>query len=356
MEGLGKERHDMGESFPMTGGNGYYSYFKNSDVQRTAVEMAKSMILRWIIEHLDLEEASFSLFTIADLGCASGPNTFIAVDNIVQGVINKYKSKSYSNLPEFQVYFNDHTANDFNTLFANLPSDLGYFAAGVPGSFHGRLFPKSSLNFVYSSSALQWLSRTPKELSELNSSTCNKGRIHYANASNEVGKAYSAQYAKDMECFLAARAEEIAPGGLMAMIIPSRPDGTLPSQCALSHVFSLVESSIIDMVNEGIVSKDQLDLFNLPLYSPSEEELRALVEKNGYFSFAEFETHEFSMPLPSAEFIRAALENLIRNSFGSEITEQIFDRYSAKFAEISRDTAAHCSSIGFIFLLKRRRI
>lgn len=273
MEGLGKERHDMGESFPMTGGNGYYSYFKNSDVQvlllslltrkfahmsnacdflmqRTAVEMAKSMILRWIIEHLDLEEASSSLFTIADLGCASGPNTFIAVDNIVQGVINKYKSKSYSNLPEFQVYFNDHTANDFNTLFANLPSDLGYFAAGVPGSFHGRLFPKSSLNFVYSSSALQWLSRTPKELSELNSSTCNKGRIHYANASNEVGEAYSAQYAKDMECFLAARAEEIAPGGLMAMIIPSRPDGTLPSQCALSHVFSLVESSIIDMVNE----------------------------------------------------------------------------------------------------------
>lgn len=273
MEGLGKERHDMGESFPMTGGNGDYSYFKNSDVQvlllslltrkfahmsnacdflmqRTAVEMAKSMILRWIIEHLDLEEASSSLFTIADLGCASGPNTFIAVDNIVQGVINKYKSKSYSNLPEFQVYFNDHTANDFNTLFANLPSDLGYFAAGVPGSFHGRLFPKSSLNFVYSSSALQWLSRTPKELSELNSSTCNKGRIHYANASNEVGEAYSAQYAKDMECFLAARAEEIAPGGLMAMIIPSRPDGTLPSQCALSHVFSLVESSIIDMVNE----------------------------------------------------------------------------------------------------------
>lgn len=273
MEGLGKERHDMGESFPMTGGNGDYSYFKNSDVQvlllslltrkfahmsnacdflmqRTAVEMAKSMILRWIIEHLDLEEASSSLFTIADLGCASGPNTFIAVDNIVQGVINKYKSKSYSNLPEFQVYFNDHTANDFNTLFANLPSDLGYFAAGVPGSFHGRLFPKSSLNFVYSSSALQWLSRTPKELSDLNSSTCNKGRIHYANASNEVGEAYSAQYAKDMECFLAARAEEIAPGGLMAMIIPSRPDGTLPSQCALSHVFSLVESSIIDMVNE----------------------------------------------------------------------------------------------------------
>lgn len=122
----------------------------------------------------------------------------------------------------------------------------------------------------------------------------------------------------------------------------------------------LYESNTLILINDiiayqfqGIVSKDQLDLFNLPLYSPSEEELRALVEKNGYFSFAEFETHEFSMPLPSAEFIRAALENLIRNRFGSEITKQIFDRYSAKFAEIP---PAHCSSIGFIFLLKRRRI
>ncbi|KAF2317422.1 hypothetical protein GH714_022171 [Hevea brasiliensis] len=314
------------------------------------------MLLRGIIENLDIEQASSSVFTIADLGCSTGPNTFIAVENIVEGVTQKYKTKSNSNLPEFQVYFNDHTSNDFNTLFANFPSNRGYFGAGVPGSFHGRLFPKSSLNFVHSASALQWLSRAPQELSDLNSCVCNRGRIHYANAPNEVGEAYSNQYAMDMESFLAARAEEIAPGGLMAMIIPGRPDGTLPSQFSLSHLFCLIEYSLIDMVNEGLVSKDKLDMFNLPMYSPSVEELRALVEKNGYFSFAEMEIHETSIPLPPARVCRAGLESFVCKHFGTEITEQIFDRYSAKFAELPQGTAAHCSLISLFILLKRRRI
>ncbi|KAF2317442.1 hypothetical protein GH714_022320 [Hevea brasiliensis] len=280
---MGKER-PMEESFPMNGGNGHYSYIKNSYRQKNAVERAKSMLLRGVIENLDIEQASSSVFTIADLGCSTGPNTFIAVENIVEGVTQKYKTKSNSNLPEFQ------------------------------------------------------------------------GRIHYANAPNEVGEAYSDQYAMDMESFLAARAEEIAPGGLMAMIIPGRPDGTLPSQFSLSHLFCLIEYSLIDMVNEGLVSKDKLDMFNLPMYSPSVEELRALVEKNGYFSFAEMEIHETSIPLPPAGVCRAGLESFVCKHFGTEITEQIFDRYSAKFAELPQGTAAHCSSISLFILLKRRRI
>ncbi|KAK7849230.1 putative s-adenosylmethionine-dependent methyltransferase [Quercus suber] len=56
------------------------------------------------------------------------------------------------------VFFNDQFSNDFNTLFISLPPNRQYFAAGVPGSFYGRLFPKASLHFIHSSYALQWLS------------------------------------------------------------------------------------------------------------------------------------------------------------------------------------------------------
>ena len=105
-------------------------------------------------------------------------------------------------MPEFQVFFNDHTSNDFNTLFTSLPPERPYFATGVLGSFHGRLFPNSSLDFAHSSYALQILSKVPKELLNKNSAAWNKGRVHYASALDEVAQAYSTQFSKDITTFL----------------------------------------------------------------------------------------------------------------------------------------------------------
>ncbi|KAK6290147.1 hypothetical protein POUND7_001688, partial [Theobroma cacao] len=88
------------------------------------------------------------------------------------------------------VVFNDIVSNDFNTLFKSLPSDRQYFVAGVPRRFQGRLFFKAFLRFVHSSYALLWLLNAPKELMDKNS--------HH---------------------FLAARAEELVDGGLMALVL-----------------------------------------------------------------------------------------------------------------------------------------
>ncbi|KAH8502822.1 hypothetical protein H0E87_014208 [Populus deltoides] len=236
----------MEESFPMTGGDGPHSYTKNSSLQKAAAASAKSMLTSGILENLVVEHSS-KMFAIADLGCSTGPNTFIAMDNIIEAVTQKCKIKGYCSLPEFQVYFNDHVSNDFNILFANLPSDRKYFAFGVPGSFHGGLFPKASLNIIYSAFALHWLSRAPQELGDVNSPACNKGRIYYSNAPHEVGQAYSLQYAKDMESFLAARAEELAPGGLMIILMPGRPNGTLPSQNSLGPFIKPLESCLTEI-------------------------------------------------------------------------------------------------------------
>ncbi|KAK2990047.1 hypothetical protein RJ640_015438 [Escallonia rubra] len=61
--------------------------------------------------------------------------------------------------------------NDFNNIFKLLPEfydmqrkkrgeEFGpWFVSGVPGSFYGRLFPSNSLDFVYSSYSLHWLSQ-----------------------------------------------------------------------------------------------------------------------------------------------------------------------------------------------------
>uniref|UniRef100_A0A2N9H6C9 S-adenosylmethionine-dependent methyltransferase n=1 Tax=Fagus sylvatica TaxID=28930 RepID=A0A2N9H6C9_FAGSY len=242
----------MEESYPMTGGDGPLNYAKNSNPQRREADNAKALLVGTIFESLDIEHIcpKSNSFRIADLGCSIGPNTYIAVNNIIEVVTQKYQSKGHTSLPEFQVFFNDHVSNDFNFLYGNLPPERKYFAAGVPGSFYTRLFPKGSIHFIYSAYALQWLSKTPVELGKLSSPSCNKGRIYYSNAPNEVGQAYSTQYAKDIGSFLCARAEELAPAGLMKILIPGRNDGILPAQSSLGPHFEDLESSLLDMTNE----------------------------------------------------------------------------------------------------------
>lgn len=222
------------------------------------MEKAKELIGRAIAENLDLQQltgtASSSgaptTFSIADLGCSVGPNTFIAIRSIIDSVKLKLNSAGLSSEDTgFQVFFNDHASNDFNTLFKTLPGERDYFAAGVPGGFHGRLFPSRSLHFVHSSYALHWLSEVPKEVVDPGSPLYNRGRIDYAAAPREVYDAFRAKFSEDMERFLSARGEEIVGGGLLAFIIPCLPDGFTPSLCFLPAIANVLGSTLMDMVH-----------------------------------------------------------------------------------------------------------
>jgi len=115
---------------------------------------------------------------IADLGCSSGPNALSVISEIVEA-INSTSSMLNQPAPrELMLYMNDLFTNDFNNIFASLPSfykkirqekgndnnhnnhnGSNCFVSAVPGTFYGRLFPTKSLNFVHSSSSLHWLSQ-----------------------------------------------------------------------------------------------------------------------------------------------------------------------------------------------------
>ncbi|KAF5801363.1 putative loganate O-methyltransferase [Helianthus annuus] len=189
-------------------------------------------------------------FLIADLGCSIGPNTFIAVKNIINSVQLKYQTLKITPTPEFQVFFNDHASNDFNTLFKTLPSDKHYYAAGVPGSFYARLFPRSSFHLIYSSFALHWLSKVPGEVMERGSPAWNKGRVHYGGAEEEVVMAYKQQYERDMHGFLNARAEEVVCGGLVVVLVPGRPNEVPHSKCIGNVLFEILGCCLLEMAKE----------------------------------------------------------------------------------------------------------
>ncbi|XP_026451059.1 salicylate carboxymethyltransferase-like [Papaver somniferum] len=116
---------------------------------------------------------------ITELGCSSGPNALSVVSRTLEMIYNKH-CESGIVMPEILVFLNDLPSNDFNTLFkdvGNFCDDLRRtkgddsgpcFAAGMPGTFYGRLFPSDTLHFVHSSYSLHWLSQAPKEIKKTN--------------------------------------------------------------------------------------------------------------------------------------------------------------------------------------------
>ncbi|KAG6625358.1 loganic acid O-methyltransferase-like [Carya illinoinensis] len=338
-EDIGKSSR---EEYSMKGGNDVYSYANNSSYQRGVIGTAKELITDAIAEKLDFNNIVLSnTFRIADLGCSVGPNTFFAIQNIIEAVQCKGKCQGLDpQLLEFQVFFNDHTSNDFNTLFKSLPPDGQYYAAGVAGSFYCHLFPNSSLHFVHSSYAIHWLSKVPELVVDKTSPAWNKGRIYIVDSEEDVVKAYEAQYAEDMECFLHARAQEVVCGGLIALIFAGRPNGAPHSQTPHTFIFNLLGSCLMDMARKSKVSEEKVDSFNIPTYWMSPQELEAAVHRNGEFRIERMEKlpgvinfRDLSKSQVIASNLRAVLEGLIKAHFGDVILEELFELFRNKVEE-----------------------
>ncbi|PRQ15955.1 putative loganate O-methyltransferase [Rosa chinensis] len=349
------------EAHPMEGGDGPNSYAKNSIVQRGVVDAAKELVKRAIVETLNIDILSSSnSFKIADLGCSVGPNTFYAVENMIEAVEFKYQSQGQnSQIPEFQVLFNDHASNDFNMLFISFPENKRYYAAGVPGSFYSRVFPNASIHLVHSSYAIHWLSRVPKEVLDKHSPAWNKGKIHYLNARDEVVRAYEAQYVEDMECFLHARAQEIVYGGLMVLIFPGRPNGSASSQAWANMSFQVLGSCLMDLVRKGVISEEKVDSSNMPIYSMTPQELEDAVKQNGCFSVEIMANlphplvdDTLSVPQLLASHLRTGVEGMVKKQFGEEILDELFDLYREK---CEHDALNFLAVLGHNFIVVLRR-
>ncbi|RXH77254.1 hypothetical protein DVH24_023528 [Malus domestica] len=178
-----------------------------------------------------------------------------------------------------------------------------------------------------------------------NSPAWNKGRIHYSNSTDEVVRAYEAQHAEDMECFLNARAQEIADGGMMVLVIPGRSN-TLPHS---------------DMARKGLVSEEKVDTFNIPVYAMTPQELEADVERNKHFSLKKLETIPHTPVPPTVSPIqlvvshmRAGFEGIVKQQFGEEILDDLFDLYLKKLEEQPSIIASGTeTAIIFLAVLKR---
>ncbi|KAJ6288403.1 hypothetical protein OIU76_024398 [Salix suchowensis] len=329
----------------MNGGRGEKSYAQNSSLQRKVISMTKP-IAKEAITNLYRKTFPASL-AIADLGCSSGPNTLYAVSELVKAV-DEVRRKLGHQSPEYQVLLNDLPGNDFNAIFKSLAGfhedmrkQMGdgsgpCFFAGVPGSFYGRLFRRKSLNFVYSSCGVMWLSQVPEGLEDNKGSICMVGK-----SPPSVVKAYYRQFQMDFSLFLKCRSEELVAGGRMVLNIYSRKSED-PSSKECSYIWDLLSVALNEMVVEGIIEEEKSDSFNIPVYTPSPLEVESIVEKEGSFTIDLLDVSQFNWNAYDdevhqseafkdggnnvAKILRAAAEPMLVSHFGESIIDEVFSR------------------------------
>ncbi|XP_009146715.2 salicylate/benzoate carboxyl methyltransferase isoform X2 [Brassica rapa] len=323
----------------MSGGDGANSYSANSLFQRRVLSMAKPVLVK------NTEEMMMNLnfpnyIKVAELGCSSGQNTFLAMSEIIN-TINVLCQQSNQNPPEIDCCLNDLPENDFNTTFKLVPffkkglmmtNQASCFVNGTPGSFYSRLFSRNSLHFVHSSYSLHWLSKVPEKLEN------DKENVYISNSSPQSAyKAYLNQFQRDFTMFLTLRSEEMVSNGRMVLTFNGRNTlNSNPLYRDCCHVWTLLSKSLCDLVFEGLLSESKLDAFNIPFYDPNEQEVKEVIQNQGSFEISDLETHGFGVNKAinhkvgynRAKSVRAVTEPMLIAHFGEDIIDILFDKYA----------------------------
>lgn len=357
------------------GGAGDINYDENSYFQRSVVEELTPQLLATLPSLMPAYDApspspqKVSVRT-ADFGCATGRNSLALTREVVLALRERFGDDAL-----IFSFFSDLPSNDFNGLFqllaeqlqqpplcspAAVPQEGGdarpagggaptFFAAGVPGSFYRQLFPPGFLSLASCHNSLHWTSCDPVARYSLS----NPGTIWYQRAASPaVHAAYKAQAKADLAAFLAARATELVPGGLLWIICLTDKDSK-GQRNGSRWWLDLIEDSWRQLVEEGAVPASTLDDFNIPLYERSMDDISEGIEANGQFDVLISEARHFPLrTFPPGDpeggygegdkgtqrsedassvtnFVRAVSDPIVEAAIGAELVGKLGDRMLA---------------------------
>nr|ACG34562.1 benzoate carboxyl methyltransferase [Zea mays] len=366
---------DIRRDFHMAEGEGEWSYSKNCRRQQVAVRETRPMV------ETAVKQVYAALLprtmVVADLGCSAGPNTLLFISSVLSSIAaaagaERCKPPSGGgddddHHVELQFVLNDLPGNDFNHLFRSVeeefrraagcergPPPPPYYVMGLPESYYNRLFPRQSVHLFHSSYCLHWRSQEPEGLEAWRKPCLNEDNIYIARSRTttpSVAKLFQEQFQKDFSLFLKLRHEELVHGGRMVLVFLGRKNEDAYSG-DLNQLFALVATALQSLVLKGLVEKEKLESFNLPIYGPSVGEVEDLVTQSGLFSMDLIKQFEMNWdPLDDSEgddvvedsarssmnvakYIRSVLKSLIVRHFGEAIID-------AWFAEFRRLVAEH---------------
>lgn len=195
--------------------------------------------------------------------------------------------------------------------------------------------------------------QVPDEVLDKKSGAWNKGRAWIEGAKQEVVEAYAKQSEKDLDEFLKCRKEEIAVGGVLFVLMGGRPESEHPENqlgdpdSSAKHPFTTcMDQAWQDMINEGLIEEETRDMFNIPAYMRSVEEVEKAIERIGGFEIERLEymrvvehseekQKEWIMDPVSygrakANLVRATLRPILQAHIGPYLSDLFFNRFQAR--------------------------
>ncbi len=234
-------------------GGGYYD--ANSSFQ-AKVAASGSDLLGQAVAALALRPGAQA--TVADYGCSEGRNSMAMVSEALTLLAARGAS-------DMAVLLNDLPTNDWGGLAANLSkpdSYLGKFPAVralfAPHGFFERVTLPASVTLGTSGSAAHWLSQQPPGIDMPRS-------LYRSDAPPDQLPKILAQAANDWQAFLAARADELQPGGvLLVQMLGS--DGTAdPVRVSAAGLLKLMNACALSLVDGGEIPSDVYARYCFPV-------------------------------------------------------------------------------------------
>ncbi|CAL4923059.1 unnamed protein product [Urochloa decumbens] len=358
----------------MATGDGENSYAANSRLPKKALLKTRPVLQKAIQDlYYTTSLPCRGTVVVADLGCSSGPNTLLVIDEVMSTLRDCAREETTTDdrhaAVQVQFFLNDLPGNDFNLVFRSLQQlqdfdaeeedetavALPCYVAGLPGSFYKRLFPCQSVHLFHSSYSLMWQSKVPDDIS--NGLYMNEGNIYIGKTSpSTVVKLFQEQFQKDFKLFLTLRYKELVGGGRMVLTFLGRKTEEMLMHGEVGSMWELLAKSLQSLVQKGLMEKEKLNSFNLPYYAPSVDEVKALIEENlfdiehiGLFesNWDPLDDSDSDVVLDCAssgrnianKSIRAVMEPLIIEHFGEAILDELFMVFAsmvAKYLEIRK--------------------
>jgi len=202
---------------------------------------------------------------IADYGCAQGRVT----NMLIRGAVQRIRA-GHPELP-LTVCHNDLLSNDWATFLSHLRADDSYLS--IPGgpitplvsaiSFYEAVTPRNLVHLGISFAAAQWLASPGP--------TDGGTALYFDQLEGAAREEMAGQAHADWTRFLRLRADELAPGGRLVINLMGIADGGTP---AGHEVWDRVRAICVEMADEGLLDRERLEAYVIPIYERTVEEVR----------------------------------------------------------------------------------
>jgi hypothetical protein len=282
------------ENITMSGGGLYSLATKGA---KDVIDIATPRVIQAIRD----TGVNASRFALADMGCADAGTSL----DMIRNVLGEIRSLD----PEAQVtvVYADQPANDFNALVSivhgrtRFESWLGQFPGAYPlvsgSSFYLQSVPDGFLDFIFSATAMHWLSALPCNISN---------HVHMVGATGSEYADFASQAKQDWQDILLCRSRELKPGGRMVLVNFCRdPKGRYLGNTGGVSMFDTLNEIWVEFVETGEISEAEYRSMTLPQYYHTVDEFKAPLvtpENPVYLSGLRLESIETQVvPCPFAE-------------------------------------------------------